>query len=639
MPRAKLSVPYYGLVSYSDSLNTQSKRIILEHAEIIDYDASLRKDIKCFKGNVLFRHGSAIMYCDSAYLMDQSQSFEAFGQVKMVQADTITIDADYLFYDGETKLARLRNNVVMRTPSTTLYTDSLDYDRVTDIGYYFNGGKIIDQQNTLTSVYGQFAPQTNDAEFHEDVILENDSTQLYTDLFFYNTKYRIGRFQGPSLIKANSGTIHSTKGVYDLNKNIGFLMDRSELVSESRKLIGDSIFFDGKNHVGEAFGDMELIDTVQKTNLYGDYGFFDNKRYYAFATSRAFAVDYSQKDSLYIGADTLELLSFHLPDSILLRHERGEDSLMREIRAYHRVRMYRSDAQAVADSMVYSSLDSVLKLYSNPIMWEEQKQLLGDTILFQFKDKHLDYVDILGQSLSVEQLKDFPDRFNQMSGGKMRAWIIDSVLKKLFVDKPVQSISYMQDESTGKYTGMNTMTSAEMLAFFKKGGVLEKALWTGKVDGRIYPMKMANASVSRLKSFKWEQEKRPISSKDIIGLPFNIPKEKNNKLLALRAISGAKAALLAYDSYHKEQEAIRKRQEEALEQLLNNGLNAKINYQYVLRQKDTTAYDETNKYLNTKWQYNPFSVYEKAKNSSTNPYTLIREKKNLTNEFSELETK
>ncbi len=644
MPRAKSSIPY--MLEHQkrevDSLNQKKEtRIYIEHTDHISFNAKLRPDVQCFSGNVVFRHGNAVMRCDSAYLYEKSQSFEAFGQVEMKQGDSINIHSKYLYYDGQTKIAKLRREVMLENPSTKLFTDSLDYDRITDIGYYFNGGTVIDKQNTLSSDYGEFHPHTNDAEFHENVVLHNDSTELITEHFYYNTEKRIGRFEGESLIKADSGTIVSQRGFYDLNSDIGILLDRSELSSGSRKLIGDSIYFDGNARSGEAFGRMELIDTLQKSNLYGDYGFFDNKRHYAFATSRAYAMDYSNKDTLYIGADTLEMLSFPMPDSIYLSNkDKGMDSLMREIRAYHRVRVYRHDAQAMADSMTYISLDSMLYLYSKPIMWQEERQVLGDTIIFKFQEKKLDYVDILGKSFSAEQIKDLPQHFNQMSGGAMRVWIRDSVLHQIDVAQPVETITFMQDEKTRKFNGMNRMTSAEMSVFFKDKGKLDKVHWQGKVHGKLYPMSQTNSEkISRLEAFHWEKEQRPHKAEDVIGKAYEFNADKKEVLSRLANISGAEAALKAYEAFEKEQEDIKQKQEEALKKLLEDTANNKVDYTYVLRANEEEGTNKTRDYTEIIWLYNPFSDQEKVKDLTTNPYTLIREKKSLTKEFSVSEAK
>ena len=95
-------------------------KIYIEHADLLSYDASLMPGVQKLKGNIILKHGNATMTCDSAYLNEEAQTFEAFGEVHMVQADTVNMYSRYLFYDGVTKLARLRHNVHLANKTTDL---------------------------------------------------------------------------------------------------------------------------------------------------------------------------------------------------------------------------------------------------------------------------------------------------------------------------------------------------------------------------------------------------------------------------------------------------------------------------------------------------------------------------------------
>ena len=139
-------------------------------------------------GNVIFFHEGAYMFCDSAYLFQQTNTFEAFSNVRMEQGDTIFVYGDYLHYEGNSRLARLRNNIRMEDRNVTLFTDSLDYDRAGNLGYYFEGGMLIDEENELTSFWGQYAPDTKIALFSDSVKLVNEDYTIYADTLKYNTE-------------------------------------------------------------------------------------------------------------------------------------------------------------------------------------------------------------------------------------------------------------------------------------------------------------------------------------------------------------------------------------------------------------------------------------------------------------------
>jgi lipopolysaccharide assembly outer membrane protein LptD (OstA) len=111
--------------------NQNATLIYLENSETVSFDKMLNPDIQVLKGNVKFRHENAVMYCDSAYFYQASNSLDAFGNVRMVQGDTLFVYGNVLYYDGFTKLARLRENVRLENRKTVFFTtDSMNYDRI-----------------------------------------------------------------------------------------------------------------------------------------------------------------------------------------------------------------------------------------------------------------------------------------------------------------------------------------------------------------------------------------------------------------------------------------------------------------------------------------------------------------------------
>ena len=391
---------------------------------------------------------------------------------------------------------------------------------------------------------------------------------------------------------------------------------------------------------GEAFGRMELSDTAQKAILYGDYGYFDDKRNYAFATSRAHAEEYSQKDTLYVSADTLELISLPIPDRLRLDSLRAAaaqegkakpDTMQRYLRGYRNVRVFRRDAQAVADSLSYISMDSTLSLYGKPILWSEERQLSGDTTHFYFRGKKLDYVDVLGKALVVEHI-DSVDYYNQMSGDSLRAYVQDSTVREILVSGKVESIYYMKEEGTNDYNGLNRMTSSTMHVLLDSGKV-KKSIWRGPVEGKAYPLEMASGpEVNRLPLFQWAADRRPMRKEDITTVGDSLPpREQHSRPLSdLKRFSGAKAALAAYEPFE------RRAREEALrtDSLLTQYRALRPEeyrqvYQCVLRpSRDSGATSTPQSYLDYSWVYRPFSSKEDLDNSSTSSSTGIPERKN-----------
>ena len=458
-------------------------------------------DAQILIGNVAFRHDSVYMYCDSACFYEKTNSLEAFDNVKMVQGDTLFLYGDYLFYDGNTQIAQVRYNVRMENKNTTLLTDSLNYDRIYNLGYYFDGGTLMDEENVMTSEWGEYSPATKISVFNYDVKLVNPKFTLTSDTLRYSTATKIANILGPSDIVSDANHIYSELGFYNTQIGQAELLDRSVLTNEGKRLIGDSLFYDRVKGYGEAFDNVIMTDTVNKNMLTGDYCYYNELTKYAFATKKAVVVDYSQGDSLFMHADTLQMYTYYL----------NTDSMFRETRAYHKVRMYRADVQGVCDSLVFSSKDSCLTMYYDPILWNNNQQLLGEKIMIYMNDSTIDWAHIQNQALSVEQLDS--TSYNQVTGKEMKAWFQGGEMRKVDVIGSVRLVYYpMESDST--LIGMN-VSETSLLNMFLENRKMKKMIMSPKSNGTLYPMLQRPPEKMKLDNFVWFDYIRPLDKEDI----------------------------------------------------------------------------------------------------------------------------
>ena len=458
-------------------------------------------DAQILIGNVAFRHDSVYMYCDSACFYEKTNSLEAFDNVKMVQGDTLFLYGDYLFYDGNTQIAQVRYNVRMENKNTTLLTDSLNYDRIYNLGYYFDGGTLMDEENVLTSEWGEYSPATKISVFNYDVKLVNPKFTLTSDTLRYSTATKIANILGPSDIVSDANHIYSELGFYNTQIGQAELLDRSVLTNDGKRLTGDSLFYDRVKGYGEAFDNVIMTDTVNKNMLTGDYCYYNELTKYAFATKKAGAVDYSQGDSLFMHADTLQMYTYYL----------NTDSMFRETRAYHKVRMYRTDVQGVCDSLVFSSKDSCLTMYYDPILWNNNQQLLGEKIMIYMNDSTIDWAHIQNQALSVEQLDS--TSYNQVTGKEMKAWFQGGEMRKVDVIGSVRLVYYpMESDST--LIGMN-VSETSLLNMFLENRKMKKMIMSPKSNGTLYPMLQRPPEKMKLDNFVWFDYIRPLDKEDI----------------------------------------------------------------------------------------------------------------------------
>ena len=477
-------------------------KVYLLHSDVLKKSPlNPEPDAQILIGNVAFRHDSVYMYCDSACFYEKTNSLEAFDNVKMVQGDTLFLYGDYLFYDGNTQIAQVRYNVRMENKNTTLLTDSLNYDRIYNLGYYFDGGTLMDEENVLTSEWGEYSPATKISVFNYDVKLVNPKFTLTSDTLRYSTATKIANILGPSDIVSDANHIYSELGFYNTQIGQAELLDRSVLTNEGKRLIGDSLFYDRVKGYGEAFDNVIMTDTVNKNMLTGDYCYYNELTKYAFATKKAVVVDYSQGDSLFMHADTLQMYTYYL----------NTDSMFRETRAYHKVRMYRADVQGVCDSLVFSSKDSCLTMYYDPILWNNNQQLLGEKIMIYMNDSTIDWAHIQNQALSVEQLDS--TSYNQVTGKEMKAWFQGGEMRKVDVIGSVRLVYYpMESDST--LIGMN-VSETSLLNMFLENRKMKKMIMSPKSNGTLYPMLQRPPEKMKLDNFVWFDYIRPLDKEDI----------------------------------------------------------------------------------------------------------------------------
>lgn len=343
----------------------QDDKVFLEHADSLFRPANEYEEFQIVKGTVKFRQGGMWMFCDSAYYYPEKNSMDAFGHVEMRQGDTLFVYADKLYYDGLEKHATLvrgpsRDKVELKNRTVNLKTDSLDYDVMNERGWYTTGGVLQDDVNTLTSIYGEYSPNTKQAKFRDDVKLVNnkDGYKLRTSELDYNTETHIADINTHTVIEGANDTFVTTKGWYDTRTDHAQLTSRSTITHRDSAnnvtwLEGDSIIYDKLTRLSRAYmfrdkskhqQPMVLTDTARKVQLIGGYGEYNDSTRTAMATEYPLLIEYSRPDSLFLRADTI--LSYIVQEMV------WPDSLDNMLSAATRARLARFESlQQIADSM------------------------------------------------------------------------------------------------------------------------------------------------------------------------------------------------------------------------------------------------------------------------------------------------
>ena len=479
-------------------------RVYLVHSDELRYDQyGLVPDAQIVKGHVQFMHKGAKMWCDSAYFYQQTNSFRAFGHVKMVQGDTLSLTCERAYYDGQAQLMEARKNVWLKHRGQTLNTDSLNYDRLYNNAYFFEGGTLTDKNQKLVADWGQYNTQTREAVFYYNVkMIENDRI-ITTDTLQYNTLTSMAHVLGPSQITSKTGVIETRDGYLNTKTSMSTLYGRSTVNDKDKTITGDSLYYDDKTGQSEGYGDVVYVDKKNKNSLLCQRFKYNEKTGTGWATGKLLAKDYSQKDTLYVHADSVKFFTYNI----------NTDSVYRMAHCFKHVRAYRQDVQAVCDSMVANSKDSCLTMYRDPIVWNANRQLLGEVIKIYMQDSTVKEAHVLGQALSVEQMPDSV-HFNQLSSKDMFAYFIDGNVRRNDAVSNVRSIYFSVDDKDSTLIGLNYLETDTMRMFISAERQLQK-IWTCRFEATLYPMSQIPPGKEKLEAFGWFDYVRPLNKDDL----------------------------------------------------------------------------------------------------------------------------
>lgn len=475
-------------------------KIILEKADSWTYNKEIRQNVQRLIGNVIFSHDSAYLFCDSAYLFEADNRVATFGNVRVKLSDTLNLYADSLRYDGNTKIAWANSNVRLIDNQTILTTDTLVYDRKTQIARYDYWGKIVNDKNVLVSLHGYYYTDKKTFFFKDKVLLTHPDYIMHSDTLMYNTLTEVAYFYGPSNITSNDkqDSIYCENGWYDTRLDLARFREHSKIYHGAAMLTGDSLYYERKNGFGQIFQDALLIDTVQNILLTGEYGEIKRQAGFAFMTDRALVTMVEKKDSLFMHADTV-WATFDTSQHI------------RDIHCYYKVRFFRQDIQGMSDSLVFHAADSALMMYKQPVLWSGPNQLTADSIQLKLRNGQADSLKMFGSAFIIS--KDDSVRFNQIKGRKLLARFRDNQLYKVRVIGNAETIYYAREEDK-TLIGINKARSAEMLIFLENNE-LSTITYIDKPEAHLYPEKQLPKQELRLRNFKWLEEKRPLKKADI----------------------------------------------------------------------------------------------------------------------------
>lgn len=471
------------------------KRVKIERADNLKSGRRNGERYERLIGNVVVTQNETTIYCDSALIFKKQNQMEAYGRVHITEGDSVDITGSLLQYDGNTKLAKLKRNVVFRKKATaTLYTDNLDFSRPRNLAYYYNGGKLVDSTNTLTSTKGYYNLNNNMASFKRNVHVKNPDYTMTADSLQYNSRTKVIYFvTETTVVNKDSSTFVYQDGVYNTaTKKSDVSTGTGE--SEDYTISGLNYAYDGVREIGKVRGNVVMTSKKENLIIYGQASDYYKLKGLTKVYNKAYIAKVTEdNDTLYMSADTLVSID-------------SEDPTKDRLLAYKNVRIFKKDMQGKADSLEYRLADSTLFFYRQPVLWSEGNQMSADSIRMLVKNNTLDKVFLVSNAFVIAE--DTLRNYNQIKGRRMTAELANGKLNRMIVTGNGESIYYLIDEKLMTLTGLNYMICSNIIIRFREGKVNNLTSYV-KPDAKFIPPHELKTEDRTLKGFNWKAKEKP----------------------------------------------------------------------------------------------------------------------------------
>jgi len=519
----------------------KKEKVMLKNADLVERYPDRFEGNQILTGNVVIEYKGDVITADSAVLYRDKNLAVVWSNARLVSKDK-TITAHKMEYDGNTTIAKAFKDVVLTDPSSRITADYMDYNRTTEIAtgigkvevktpkqqissekmiYERLTGNIIvnDTYKTIgsdgTLVEGRnvvYNVKSKSANFGSEVFITNKDYTIYSRKMTTNDITGITTFRDYSKItRRNDPSQYIITSDGDFNKKTGeaWLRGNSKVYYQNKTLTAKKLYFNDKTGFGKGEGDVFLDDPLEKRFLKGDYGEAFKYLDSAFVTKNAYAVKAFDKDSLYISADTLLAVKRHDVDSTSL------------VKAFHKARFYKSNANGKADSLVYNQTKGLMHFYKDPVLFSGDNQVTGDYIeaYTNAKTEKLDSMKVFNNAFVIAKVDSLVENeYHQIKGKYLTVLFQDDKIDFINVEENAVALTYMDDTDqktkVKERYGVN-ISYCGIIEVDVVGKDVELVACRIKSDGKMYPLSKFPEEMRYLPDFKWRISERLNTWRDI----------------------------------------------------------------------------------------------------------------------------
>ena len=465
-------------------------------------------------------HQGMDVWSDKAFFYKKENRFDAFGNVRIVQGDSMVLTSKTVNYYGKVKLAVAKEQVVFDNKEMMLKTDTLYFDRIKSIAYYPADGTVYDSLTNINSKRGTYISDAKKYKFEDNVVVTNPDFTLTSARMDFYTETKHAFFYGATTIIGEDYIVRCREGFYNTDKKEGYFKKNASIDYNNRNIIGDSIYFNDIKKYASATQNIRITDTINNSFITGNYGEVFKEKDSAMVTHRALAINLVELDSLFIHADTL--IATGPPEQ-------------RIIRGFYGVRIFKEDLSGKTDSIYFNQTSGRAKLIRrpisdrdlqyltpqeiadrNPILWSDESQMTGDEIHLTIDNEKevLDSLLIYNNAFVIEQDSLDAANFNQIKGLQLKGKFKGKSLETVDVIQNSEMVYYLYDDQTLELTGIDKAICSALRLDFEESGI-EKITFFTNPDGVVYPPQDLPENTRQLLGFTWRQDERIYSKEDL----------------------------------------------------------------------------------------------------------------------------
>ena len=499
------------LLGYSaEAWAQEAKKIVIEYADFADVNQTEIPDALLLSGHVRMNHDGVRFLCNKAYYFQKENYVKAFGDVQMIQGDTLFMNSKYAEYNGNVKQAYATGKVNLRSPEMNLATDTLRFDRNSQQAYYTCNGVITNRENVLKSKSGRYFVAEKKFQFLTAVTITNPKYVVKSNhLDYYNNSGHSYLF-GPSTITSKENFIYTEKGFYDSRKNVGHFLRKSYIKYKDRRIEGDSLFYNRTKEFASASRNVKITDSINKGIVKGHYAELYKQKDSMFVTKRAVAINLVENDSIYIHGKLL-----------MVTGKPNE----RIVRAYPNARFFKKDLSGKCDSIHSSQKTNLTQLIGKPILWNFENQMTGDVmhLIGNNQTEKLDSLKVLNNAF-IASRDTIGTGFNQVKGVNLFGKFKDNKLYEVDVIKNTEVLYFLRNDQK-ELIGINKNVSSR-INMTMEGNTISTMTFFTDVDGDIYPENELPENARKLKGFIWREDERILDQECIFPDEENADNER-----------------------------------------------------------------------------------------------------------------